>query len=119
MNTQSHALITHNILVPNASNVKSHVHVHLFLFLLLFSVMWLRILPRLPHDQTSESDSRNDSNDARARHRSGSARFSAAARAVVSDVVPLGGDFEDGAWARVAAVVVVDEEEVGRGAVVA
>jgi hypothetical protein len=73
----------------------------------------------LPNNHARESDSRNNSNHARARDRSRSTRFGAAARAVVSDVVPLGGDFEDGAWGGVAAVVVVDEEEVGWGAVVA
>ena len=41
-----------------------------------------------------------------------------AAGPVVGDVVGARGDFEDGAGPRVAAVVVVDEEEVGRGAVV-
>ena len=73
----------------------------------------------LPHDQACERDSSNDSKHARARHRSRTTRLGAAARTVVGDVGPLGSDFEDGAWAGVAAIVVVDEEEVGRGAVVA
>lgn len=103
-----------------ASNMASHAHILLHLRLLLF-------LPEaaishsisLPHNQTRERDSRDNSNDARARHGSRAARFGAAAGAVVGDVVPLGGDFEDGAWAWVAAVVVVDEEEIGWGAVIA
>ena len=73
----------------------------------------------LPHNQARECDSGNDSNHARARHGSRTARFGAAAGTVVSDVVPLGGDFEDGTGAWVTAVVVVDEEEVGWGAVIA
>ena len=69
--------------------------------------MWLQLFLFLPRDQASERHRGNDSNDARARHRSRASRFGAAAGAVVGDVVPLGGDFEDGAGAGGAAVVVV------------
>lgn len=82
---------------------------------LLFSLLLLC----LPRDQAGERHRSNNSNDARARHRSRASRFGAAAGAVVGDVVPLGGDFEDGTGVWVTAVVVVDEEEVGRSAVVA
>lgn len=117
------AQITHVIIYSDPSNI--HVmHNKSFSFSscsssLLFSESSVSSVITLPHNQACECDCGENSNHARARHGSRTARFSAAARAVVGDVVPLGGDFEDGAWAWVAAVVVVDEEEVGRGAVVA
>jgi hypothetical protein len=106
------------VLIPKCIKCKkSYTSLSPFSFLLLCG--FRLFLPRLPRNQTRKRHRSDNSNNAGARDRSRSARFGATARAVVGDVVPLGGDFEDGAGGRVAAVVVVDEEEVGRGAVVA
>ena len=59
-----------------------------------------------PRHQASKPDGRRHDERARSHHRSGVGVW-AAACAVVGYVVPLGGDFEDGAGAGGAAVVVV------------
>jgi hypothetical protein len=71
-----------------------------------------------PQNQTSKPNSSSHRQRTRPDHRTSIASVRPAARPVVGDIVPLGGDFEDGAWAGVAAVVVVHQQEIGRGAVV-
>lgn len=61
----------------------------------------------LPSNSHSKCHRGANGHRTRASHRSRIARFGAAARTIVSNVVPVSGDFEDGPGSRVAAVVVV------------
>jgi hypothetical protein len=70
-----------------------------------------------PQHQTSKPNGRHHRQRARP-HDGAGVGVGPAARAVVSHVVPLGGNFENGARVGAAAIVVVHQQEIGRGAVV-